>query len=1319
MANSSSSLDASSPAVDIPLPSSQPPVVAPNTINDVKSIGSWQELYKERRNWAMRLASDCSDVEATNKARFGEMDVMIKCLDAAVANLELSVKSVEPKYNELKKWAAPALLEYEQLSTGWVQHLELARNTPVLPSLAHFMTRGEIGTSNPTLEDLTDLDTTRKAGKLATTAHRRFSDKAAGLDNAAHEMFEGLEHLIADFDQLMNRSVLKRSTEASQLLDDIEAVVKQIDADYRTVLSLTSSQRDLAQASKTASNHSERLVPSLRKRAKEMYSMVRYATEARNTICSDSVKFMQAITSITSLHGGVKAQIQILSQSEDDMTTFDYLRLIHQLPYMYASFLAEAIRRGDWLDKIKSDSSTLANEMALFQDEESKRRRRWQKMVGSTYGPSLDTNAVGFEVNLPDIDHPWPKVNRDELGKFLDVLKSQDTDQIILEDVAQLTQELASPTKQQMKRLKAFKNGSVHEAALRRSGLLIRGDDDVLRALQDDKSRLENKLKTADSRVRRLEDLLHRQSQAARPNNLFQTQTTPTGERHSSVSLVQSSRPDGNGRASDALEQALRRQTELEGELLDQRRKSVDYEKNLKENANHRDDLKNEIQEINSTKKDLMENMEALKREFDEERKSFEDEIKALKARLEDTEDEIEHFGASRENEKANYDERVHALVLEAELTRKTHEDKDLEARGQVDFLRNENRLQREQLDVAKRTVETIQVEQQEISQQLAQSKDARDVCYEALKKAHDEMAPDSTVPARDADLADALTMLVTDICTKLQNSETDLSVARTEVDRTQLVLEELREEVIQITKQLSSTEDTSTRFKEELSGEKAKLRVLEDELIAARVEAIDLRAHLSTGESDAESVQSKLQEQEQKVIGLKETLAARQSLVGSLNEELRSCRDQLTSLEDATSSITGRYEQRDERTKDLTHRLFGQNDRLVRLLDRMGYAVTRVNDVMSINKIPRTERSSQNPNDSSDPGSSVRRSFSLGGRVMQDSTDLELLAWMRNSNQSAEAEQFDNFMKKLGQFDIDLFAETIYHRAKETEHKARKWQREARNYRDRAHAAQKDSHDKIAFRHFKEGDLALFLPTRNQQAGAWAAFNVGFPHFFLREHDAHRLQHREWLVARITRIQERTVNLSKSSQGNVEANSSKLIEDDNPFQLSDGLRWYLIDAHEDKPGAPSTPGMGKSTVAANTVEATASIHALAGQRKGKNRDSITSIEGINKTLSKSLESRRSSSGSKKAIPFSIAGGTAFLKSSALASETNSLRAAAPETPPIGTSPIQAELVQPGNVESLRQHIDDNTRGPTNSITNNGSDKNSSEVRDTDFRPAS
>ncbi|CAI6095765.1 unnamed protein product [Clonostachys chloroleuca] len=1262
---SSSKENAQSIASQHPLPRRYTAPSAPNSIDDVKSIGSWQTLYKDRRAWAVGLLEECTKMRNLAQDQYGEIDVMIKCLDAAVANLELSVKQLEPKYKELKKWVEPAVADHDRLVSSLQENLALARNTHVNASIVKFMTRGQVNKGSPTLEDLIETETAKKAAKLAPTAHRRFSDKATSLEQAAIQMYQGLEQLIGDFEKLVGRSVVGNSQVSIDLLEDIESTVKQIDSDYRTALSLGNSHRDLTQVSKTASNHTERLVPNLKKRVKEMDDHLRYVAQNRNIIAIESVELMQAITKITSLRTSVKDHINILNQSEDDMTTFDYLRLIHQLPYMYASFMVEAIRRREWNDKIKSDSSTLANEMALFQDEESKRRRKWQKMVGSTYGPSFEANVIGLEVSILGEDHSWPSAQKEELDEFLDSLRSQTVDEALLSDIDQLLQQLNSPTRQQTKRLKAFKNGSMHEAALGRSGLMIRGDDDLLRSLQDDKSKLENKLKTAESRVRRLEDLLHRQTHVSRPGNLFQAQVAPSHERTGSTSSIKSSRPEDR-RSSDGSEALMRKITQLENELREEKERSSRIQQDLSNRATQHDDMKDQIQEVNLTKKDLLQNMEALEREFVEERKSLEGEIRALKTRLEDAEDEIEHFGDSRMKDKALYDDRIQELETEIDRIGRERNDESLKAQGQIDFLRTEARMQREQRDALETQLQSAQEDARDAHKKVQASEEVAKNYLETLQKVFSVMAPDVSIPDEAADLTDSVQTFVTDVLAKLQNLESDTELLKSDLDRALNTVKIVKADLAETKDRLSTEEAASIHLRENSSEEKAKVDVLERELTEAKEELSSLRARLSDGETGSETLRKKLDEEEKKVVNLTKDIASRQSQVGGLEEELHLYKEKLDSEHEKLAKLSSLYESRDERSKDLTQRLYSQNDRICHLLERIGYSVTRQDGEIAINKIPRAERTPPNANDSSDPSNSIRKSTTLGARALHDSGDLDLLYWTNNDDASKEADNYRAFINKLGDFNVDLFSETVYHRIREVEHKAKKWQRDARSYRERAHQLQRDSHEKIAFKHFKEGDLALFLPTRNQQAGAWAAFNVGFPHYFLREQDAHRLRQREWLVARITRIEQRVVDLSKSLQPGNETGTANGEENDNPFQLSDGLRWYLIDAQEDKPGAPATPGMGKSTVASNNVEAVANIHTRAAGAKGKNRDSVASIEGINKTLSKSLESRRSSSSSKRAHP--------LLKTNAVASETNSLRAGAVETP-VATSPLQGGVL--------------------------------------------
>ena len=852
----------------------------------------------------------------------------------------------------------------------------------------------------------------------------------------------------------------------------------------------------------------------------------------------------------------------------------------------------------------------------------------------------------------------------------------------------------------------------MHEAALGRSGLLIRGDDDVLRNLQEDKMKLESKLKTAESRVRRLEDLLHRQSQAARPNpgNIFQAPSKQLSDRNDSTISVRSPRGiEDRGSLADGTEVLIRRVQQLEDELGTEKERSAIFEKDLNARNTLHDDIKGQMEEANSTKRDLLENMEALKREFVEERKSLEDEIKRLQTRLEDAEDEIERFGESKENEKALRDEKIHGLEVEIEKLDKEKHDAALKLEGQVEFLRKENRLQRERLDASGKQLQDAQNMAKELEKNLSSLQEESDIQARTLRQLHELLLPGESIPDDPHDLTRAVRATVTDSTSHMRNTEGDLSLLRSDLDLAHSTARELRIQLGVAANKLSDEEMVTMHLREKLSEEKAKVAALEGELAGGRDQLSLLRAQITDGETGSESLRNRLQEAEAKITAVTEELASQQAQVGSLDDELRHFRAKFEESQVKVAQLTTQLDLRTERAKDLTQRLYSQSDRLGRLLERLGFSVERQSGSMVVHKVSRSERSPQNPNDS-DPGLSLRRSGTLSSRTGPDSSDLELLYWMHNSDAEAESEKYDAFMSTLGFFDIDIFSETVYKRVKDVEHMARKLQRDARSYREKAHALHKDSHDKIAFKQFKEGDLALFLPTRNQTTGAWAAFNVGFPHYFLREQEAHRLRSREWLVARISKIQERVVDLSKSLQqqpdttkkegtptGGVEGDNATEEENDNPFDLSDGLRWYLIDASEDKPGAPSTPGLAKSTVAANNVEAMADIAHRRSLSKGSGRTGIPSgIEGVSKSLSKSLESRRSSTGSRKALPFAI--GSTRGRESAFASETNSLRAAPADTP-VATSPTHPLHQQHGATQgSAGQPLSHNPAVPSGGV---------------------
>jgi autophagy-related protein 11 len=527
--------------------------------------------------------------------------------------------------------------------------------------------------------------------------------------------------------------------------------------------------------------------------------------------------------------------------------------------------------------------------------------------------------------------------------------------------------------------------------------------------------------------------------------------------------------------------------------------------------------------------------------------------------------------------------------------------------------------------------------ENKELKDRIDSAEDGRREAIASLRSLHSVLFPTSDEQTQVTLLSENLSSRIKDLITQAGVHERDLALAHTDRDAAQEKLAEVRKELAAIKDKLSSDESESARLREEIVGERAKYAALESNMAEHQQELTGLRTKFAEGETGSEALRSRVKEEEQKVTSLIAQLTSSRTQVGSLQEQLKSVEGRLEDSQAKLEKVNGRFEGRTMRAKDLTQRLYAQNDRIWRLLDRLSYSVTREADSMIITRIPRQERA--NLTDSSDPSSAMRRSISgQAKKPMIDSGDLELLYWMNNDDSEVEGEKYEAYLSAIGSFDIEVFCDTILKRIKETEHQARKATRDARTYREKSHAAQKEAHEKIAYRHFKDGDLALFLPTRNQANGAWAAFNVGAPHYFLREQDTHKLRSRDWLLARIQRVESRVVDLSKSMTGQLstagdngsfgEASVDDSFEDENPFDLSDGLRWYLIDAVEEKPGAPPlTPSLGKSTVAAANVDATGSI-------RHSKKISGSAVDNISKTLSRSLDSRRSSNNSRKAAPF-------------------------------------------------------------------------------------
>lgn len=1139
---------------------------------------------------------------------FDAFEVIERALGVAVGNLQSHVKALTQRYAEAQTWSKQAVHDHLALLDS--VNVSLSQ-LPELPAKADFATFLPL-VSAPARDNVTTLDMYVDSARLkdATAVVRSVGNIITGqvstLESAVAAVQGDAASLVQSIEQQFTQSVAILSRNTSQLMEEVDVFAKKIKSDYEHVMTLPFNPQSVSRASKTALLHTKNHLPSLVEFHQEMSQYLQQVVNQRNTSATDATRTMQRIAAIEAAFARVNTQVVGLDVPPESIEAVDQVSLLSQLPHVYGALLTEGVRRREWADRIRGESSYLAEDIASYREEEERRRKKWLKNLGNfVRQDAVDGSALNFELNLKAEENEWPEVTRDDISDYLRAMRAIPALSGVVEELSEAAKDLDRPSRRQVKKAKGFKMGSIHEAGGLRGSFLAR-DNDEIRVLRETNQRLDDDLKSQKSRVRKLEDLLYKQGMTSRNSsaaNLFQPAGPPSPDlgtpdtvmqspksRESNETLsrkasINSRRLSANRSGEDKA--LARRIVTLEAELIEERQRVQQHEKAASSKQALDGALRSEVEEARSTKKDLMENMEAQQREFAEDRQLLREEINKLKVRNEELEDELDRLLGSRDNERTSNDTRISATEHELE-----------QVRNDVIGLQDE----------------------------LKARDEVQDEHAKSLRALHETLAPQAVAPKSFAELINSLDGLAERSIRRIQEVESSVASVRADKDALQLVLERQERECSALKGQIHALDEQLTTLRDEFATEKARSASLTAELQDGRDQLRQLRTKFAEGETGSEALRQRVEEQAARASALSSELAQSKSHVNSLDFELSKLQRQHAELDQAHKVVSGRLERRSAHDRELTKRLVARNQDSVRLLDSLGLSVLRKDDGIFIQRTSKLANASQTLTDPSSTTNDLSASV-LTAQPFDSFIDPSIQNWMFAANDETELSQYNHFLARLDEFDMTTFSEAVIKLRRDVEWTGKKWKMEARHYRDKHHRAQGEAHGKIAFRSFKEGDLALFLPTRNQATRPWAAFNVGAPHYFLREQDSHRLKNREWLVARISKVEERVVNLSKTVDSLKAADGRSVnesegggVDDDNPFELSDGLRWYMLDASEEKAGAPSTPGLGKSTVASTAIDAKGSVRM---KKLPAGKDAST-------TLNKSLESRRSSSNSKR-----------------------------------------------------------------------------------------
>lgn len=1221
--------------VEESLPEVQDP---PATIASENSLQAWQELFMTRRTWALDVAEVVRNGVDILQKYSDEAEVIARSTTVALDNLKSHVGTLQNKFQETQRWAHDMLEEHKSALSDWQASTDLLKELPVRKDVVKVLQPNSgSSTDSITLYELVDIGRMLKAESDLSGASDVFRTKLDQLTQSVDALLQSTSEV-----QKYGESGPTSYGDSSGLLEESETLAKRISTDYEEVLRFQDNAKSISLASRRALVHTQELLPTLQTIATETRQAVSSVYVDRKSSLEKCLKTLRDISTIESGLGELQSQITALDVEPRGNDGLEAMNRIFQLPVAYGLTLIEAIRRSEWSKQVRSELDTLHEDLSQQKDDEQRRRKKWVKAMSDFLQDVIDSGdqAIKVEILIPDTD--WPTAVRDEIFAYIDDLGALGIDDAIRQ-VTQMLRELDTAAKTRKRIPTGFKNGSVHEME---QSFMSTANGGNVRSLRDEKLRLEDKLRASDSRVRKLEDLLHRSSQMNRPPSGTFGATQDIERYTPSPANLSTTRPNDIllSRRSSMSSRRLSNQTEEE-KVLVKRIVSLEAEVMRLQREAHAErrtstESRDKMQEAESVKQDLMANFEAQRQEFDDERQILEDETHKLKIRLEEAEDELDRVIGSRDHVRLASEETIGTLQAEVDRVRQASDT------GRQDAVRQRERAAslEKQIQQLREERSAMQDHNVDLANQLRDVERERQDHVSILQDVHSTLSPGGSASDQLAKLVTAIEILSEGLSIHARGLEEKLQLATAENKELEEKVNHAESQLRKIQKETEDHEANSAKLSDVLSRESSKLASMRAELNDEREELKSLRSKFAAGETGSEALRERLIEEEKKAADFSERLATADANARNNQQELDGLQQRLQSLTNAEQEWKGRLEARGSRAKDLSKRLFQHNDRVIRMLEQLGYSVTRQDDRLVIQRASRVNASTiLSGMGGVETSTMMKRTISGSSppQHYQEISDLDTLYWVTDSDGASEAAKYRSFTSALARLDLDAAIDLITKRYKDVETMAKKYQKEARAYREKSHRLQSEAHDKIAYRSFKDGDLALFLPTRNQATRPWAAFNVGAPHYFLREQDAHKLPNRDWLLARISKVEERVVDLSRSLQSsraqagerqsiNTEMSdgaSMRSVDDENPFELSDGLRWYMIDASEEKPGAPTTPGLGKSTVAASNVEVKGSIRLT---KEGKRLKESPVGNTATKTLSKSLDSRRSSSGSKK-----------------------------------------------------------------------------------------
>lgn len=557
----------------------------------------------------------------------------------------------------------------------------------------------------------------------------------------------------------------------------------------------------------------------------------------------------------------------------------------------------------------------------------------------------------------------------------------------------------------------------------------------------------------------------------------------------------------------------------------------------------------------------------------------------------------------SERKEKERLQQEVQQLIRQADEREKTdldqHQSELNNLRSESSAARREAQRLRDELERYKHDHTSAQSELQSLRGDVETERERRMNMQDELSSLRQEAQAAHRAEEQAKQEAAEEVERVAELEAHLHDVQSELEESKAaRADATHRI-ESLLNQGSSVDNELRAAQNRIESLVEQLAGARAEAREAREahaEVDAARERA--MRSHRAEADGDRAILEETLRERETEMQSLQQETQAAKETARIEYEAAETLRCQLRGADDAHEELVKSMEaakdasaeadfakRHAERQREVLH------DLVRPLLENM---LMLRRHLLSLPALSSSRNPSSTIAATPSAGDAKQLDEEPSLQTNADSTDEDALRQMALeafSASSADHADVDVTLAALRAFSPRQSAEEIVAKLDLLVTLVRKWQKTYK--RHTGEAATKiaaTTRDRIAFRNFQVGDLALFLPSRNNALDPkpWAAFNVSFPHFFLNAPFgsvlAEQLRSKEWIVARIVRIVENVTD-SKAPGG-------------NPFQLAEGVKFSVLDVE----------GWSPTPVPGSAARPSKSRHVSAVHRRDSRSNSIDQV---------------------------------------------------------------------------------------------------------------